>query len=156
MTRALQRGIRTGEHAWIVYSMTRFSCTTFRQKRCKLSTPPAVELHVVVSQIKGRPRNASGFECNRASKSPKGGRFPVLDTIDADGHDLRHCRPRHAQEIVMAELEYGPVYVLRGRHKGRILYYDDDYTSKTAICYVGHPLSFCGTFDVALRFLREP
>jgi len=56
----------------------------------------------------------------------------------------------------MAELEYGPVYVLRGRHKGRILYYDDDYTSKTAICYVGHPLSFCGTFDVALLFLREP
>lgn len=56
----------------------------------------------------------------------------------------------------MAELEYGPVYVLGGSHKGRILYYDDDYTKKTAICYVGHPLSFCGTFDIPLRFLREP
>jgi hypothetical protein len=56
----------------------------------------------------------------------------------------------------MSELEYGPVYVFGGRHKGRILYYDDDHTSKTAICYVGHPLSFCGNYDVPVRFLREP
>ncbi len=56
----------------------------------------------------------------------------------------------------MAELEYGPVFVSGGRHKGRILYYDDDYTSRTAICYVGHPLNFCGNLDVPMRFLREP
>jgi hypothetical protein len=56
----------------------------------------------------------------------------------------------------MSEINYGPVCVFRGQHKGRILYYDDDYTSKTAICYVGHPLSFCGTFDIPFRFLREP
>lgn len=56
----------------------------------------------------------------------------------------------------MAELEYGPVYVFGGCHKGRILYYDDDHTSKTAICYIGHPVNFCGSFDVPLRFLREP
>ena len=56
----------------------------------------------------------------------------------------------------MTELEYGPVYIIAGRHKGRVLYYDDDYTSKTAICYVGHPLSFCGNFDIPMRFLREP
>jgi hypothetical protein len=56
----------------------------------------------------------------------------------------------------MSELEYGPVYVLGGRLKGRVLYYDDDETSKTAICYIGHPLSFCGTYDVPIRFLREP
>lgn len=56
----------------------------------------------------------------------------------------------------MAELNYGPVYVFGGRHKGRVLYYDDDYTPKTAICYAGHPLSFCGSFDVPIRFLREP
>jgi hypothetical protein len=55
----------------------------------------------------------------------------------------------------MSELDYGPVYVFRGRHKGRVLYYDDDHTPKTAICYVGHPLSFCGTHDVPVRFLRE-
>jgi hypothetical protein len=56
----------------------------------------------------------------------------------------------------MSELEYGPVYVFGGRHKGRVLYYDDDYTSKTAICYIGHPLSFCGNVDVPIRLLREP
>lgn len=56
----------------------------------------------------------------------------------------------------MSELEYGPVYVFRGRLKGRVLYYDDDHTRKTAICYVGHPLDFCGTYDVPVRFLREP
>jgi hypothetical protein len=56
----------------------------------------------------------------------------------------------------MSELDYGPVFVLKGRHKGRILYYDDDDTPKIAICYVGHPLSFCGTYDVPIRFLREP
>lgn len=56
----------------------------------------------------------------------------------------------------MDELDYGPVFVLRGRHKGRILYYDDNETEKTGICYVGHPLDFVGTFDVPMRFLREP
>ena len=53
-------------------------------------------------------------------------------------------------------LEYGPIYVTRGRHKGRVFYYDDDHTPKTAICYVGHPINFCGTFDVQTRYLREP
>jgi hypothetical protein len=56
----------------------------------------------------------------------------------------------------MDELDYGPVFVFRGRHKGRILYYDDDATEKTGICYVGHPLDFVGTFDIPRRFLREP
>lgn len=56
----------------------------------------------------------------------------------------------------MSEIDYGPVFVFGGRHKGRLLYYDDDHTSKTAICYVGHPLSFCGNYDVPMRFLREP
>jgi hypothetical protein len=56
----------------------------------------------------------------------------------------------------MSELDYGPVFVLHGRHKGRILYYDDDDTSKTTVCYAGHPLSFCGYYLVPLRFLREP
>lgn len=56
----------------------------------------------------------------------------------------------------MDELDYGPVFVFRGRLKGRILYYDDNETDKTAICYVGHPLDFVGTFDVPMRFLREP
>jgi len=56
----------------------------------------------------------------------------------------------------MADLDYGPVYVTGGRHKGRILYYDDDFTEKTAICYIGHPLSFAGNVDISVRFLREP
>jgi hypothetical protein len=56
----------------------------------------------------------------------------------------------------MSELDWGPVYVIRGAHKGRVFYYDDDYTSKTGICYVGHPLNFVGSYDVPLRFLREP
>lgn len=56
----------------------------------------------------------------------------------------------------MNDLDYGPVFVFRGRHKGRVLYHDDDLTDKTTICYAGHPLDFVGTFDIPLRFLREP
>jgi hypothetical protein len=56
----------------------------------------------------------------------------------------------------MDELDYGPVLVFRGRHKGRIVYYDDNESSKTAICYVGHPLDFVGTYNIPMRFLREP
>jgi hypothetical protein len=52
--------------------------------------------------------------------------------------------------------EYGPVFVSAGTHKGRVFYYDDDETPKTAICYVGHPLDFCGYYDVQRRYLREP
>jgi hypothetical protein len=56
----------------------------------------------------------------------------------------------------MPELEYGPVCVTGGRHKGRILYYDDDETDKTVICYAGHPLDFLGYYLVAKRLLRDP
>jgi hypothetical protein len=56
----------------------------------------------------------------------------------------------------MEDLDYGPVFVFQGRLKGRVLYYDDNTTSKTAICYVGHLLDFVGTFDVPMRFLRKP
>jgi hypothetical protein len=56
----------------------------------------------------------------------------------------------------MDDLDYGPVFVFRGQHKGRILYYDDNETPKTAICYVGHPVDFVGTYGVPMRFLREP
>jgi hypothetical protein len=53
----------------------------------------------------------------------------------------------------MDDLDYGPVFVFGGRHKGRVLYYETD---KTAICYVGHPVDFVGTYDVPMRFLRAP
>lgn len=56
----------------------------------------------------------------------------------------------------MDEIDYGAVYIISGRHRGRVLYYDDDETSKTAICYVGHPVDFCGAFDIPKRFLRVP
>lgn len=56
----------------------------------------------------------------------------------------------------MMEIDYGPVFVTGGRLKGRILYYDDDQSPRMAICYVGHPLMFCGAYDVPTRFLREP
>ena len=46
-----------------------YPATTFRQKRSRLSNPPTVELQVVVSQIRTRPANTSGFDCSRASKS---------------------------------------------------------------------------------------
>ena len=39
----------------------RFSCTTLRQKRCRLSRPPTVELNVVVSQISMRPAKHVSF-----------------------------------------------------------------------------------------------
>jgi hypothetical protein len=54
------------------------------------------------------------------------------------------------------EIPYGPVYVTGGRFRGRVLYYDDDETSSTAICYVGHPIDFVGAYDVPRRFLRNP
>jgi hypothetical protein len=54
------------------------------------------------------------------------------------------------------EVEYGPVYITGGRFRGRVMYYDDDEDSRTAICYVGHPLDFVGTYDIPLRFLRDP
>ncbi|WP_374309917.1 toll/interleukin-1 receptor domain-containing protein [Dongia sp.] len=53
------------------------------------------------------------------------------------------------------ELVYGPVYVTAGQLKGRILYYDDD-ERRTAICYAGQPTDFVGTYDIQLRYLREP
>jgi hypothetical protein len=56
----------------------------------------------------------------------------------------------------MSELKYGSVYVHGGRFKGRMVYYDDDETSKTAICYLGHPLDFVRAYDIPVRFLREP
>jgi hypothetical protein len=53
-------------------------------------------------------------------------------------------------------IDYGPVYIAGGRFRGRVLYYDDDEDSRTAICYVGHPLDFVGAYDVPRRFLRDP
>lgn len=53
-------------------------------------------------------------------------------------------------------ISYGPVFVSGGRFRGRIVYYDDNETSHTAICYAGYPLDFVGTYDIPMRFLREP
>lgn len=55
----------------------------------------------------------------------------------------------------MKKLPYGPVYITKGRFKGRIMYYDDDEW-RSAICYVGHPVHFAGCYNVPPRFLREP
>jgi len=52
----------------IVYSPPRFNSTTLRQKRWRLSRPPAVELHIVVSQTSSRLGKTSGFDWSRASK----------------------------------------------------------------------------------------
>jgi hypothetical protein len=54
------------------------------------------------------------------------------------------------------DVDYGPVFVTAGKHKGRILYFDDTDAPRTGICYVGHPLDFVGSYDVQLRYLREP
>ncbi|MDB5479624.1 MAG: transrane sensor protein [Caulobacteraceae bacterium] len=54
------------------------------------------------------------------------------------------------------ELEYGPVLIIGGRNKGRILYYDDDDNKKTAICYAGHPLDFVGNVLVRKSLMRYP
>lgn len=56
----------------------------------------------------------------------------------------------------MTDIDYGAVYVVGGKLKGHILYYDDDETEKTAICYIGDPLNFCGSYAIQKRFLREP
>jgi TIR domain len=56
----------------------------------------------------------------------------------------------------MDDLDYGPVFVLGGRHKGRVLYYDDNETERMAICYGGHPVNFVDTYGVPMRFLRVP
>lgn len=39
----------------------------------------------------------------------------------------------------MSELTYGVVRVIRGRHKGKIGYYDDDADGRHAIVYFGTP-----------------
>jgi len=55
----------------------------------------------------------------------------------------------------MRKLPYGPVYITKGRFKGRIMYYDDD-DRRSAICYAGHPVHFARCYGVPLRLLREP
>jgi hypothetical protein len=56
----------------------------------------------------------------------------------------------------MTELDYGPVFVMGGAHKGRILYYDDDETQRTVICYSGHPSVFPDHYLIQRRLLRDP
>ncbi len=56
----------------------------------------------------------------------------------------------------MTHLDYGPVYVIAGRFNGRIMYYDDDDSARTTICYAGHPLHFPGCYTIPKRFLKEP
>lgn len=53
-------------------------------------------------------------------------------------------------------IDYGVVVVRAGRLKGRILYYDDDDTDKTAICYYGHPFRARGYFPVRKKYLGKP
>lgn len=65
-----------------------------------------------------------------------------------------YCVRHYFGEPGLEELDYGLVYVVKGRHKGRILYYDDDDTPKTAICYAGHPLDFVSTFGIPKKCLR--
>ena len=45
---------------------------------------------------------------------------------------------------------------MRGRYKGRVLYYDDDENRNIAICYFGHPVNFGGTVGVPIHSLRDP
>lgn len=54
------------------------------------------------------------------------------------------------------QLGYGPVFVTGGAFKGHVMYYDDDQTDRTAICYAGHPVNFTSCYDVRVRFLRVP
>jgi len=51
-------------------------------------------------------------------------------------------------------LKYGPVIVLKGHHKGRIGYYDDDEDTK-AIVYFGSMFLCSGFYDIPHRFLRQ-
>jgi hypothetical protein len=88
-----------------------------------------------------------------------GGCYPFAVVV-ISGHELKLANLRgpvfSARKLVMSEVEYGAVYIIGGRYKGRVLYYDDDEFRRTAICYIGHPINFPVTVDIPLRFLREP
>jgi len=49
--------------------------------------------------------------------------------------------------------DYGPVRCTRGRNKGRIGYYDDDHTEKSAIVYFGRP--FQSNYEIIPRSWLE-
>jgi hypothetical protein len=53
------------------------------------------------------------------------------------------------------DLPYGPVFITGGAHKGRIGFYDDIQTSKTAIVYFGNLVRLDRPYLVSYRFLRE-
>ena len=49
----------------------------------------------------------------------------------------------------MAEdLKYGPVWITKGAHKGKIMYYDDDMTANRLIVYPCMPLYYNGYYIV--------
>lgn len=47
-----------------------------------------------------------------------------------------------SRNIIGTDVPYGPVVVIKGAHKGRILYYDDDSEKNEPICYIGHFTEF--------------
>lgn len=57
------------------------------------------------------------------------------------------------------KLEYGPVFILKGYHKGRIGYYDDDDCdddgNDEAIVYFGQMFLCSGGYGIPLRYLRQ-
>lgn len=57
--------------------------------------------------------------------------------------------------MTFAELPYGPVKILSGKHKGRIVYYDSD-TETQAICYVGPFMMYGATLTIPYKNLCEP
>ena len=54
------------------------------------------------------------------------------------------------------EIKYGPVVIVGGKHSDTILYYDDDETRRTAICYAGHPIDSIAFFGISKSLLRYP
>ena len=54
----------------------------------------------------------------------------------------------------LRDLQYGPVLILKGSHKGRIGY-DDDDESGTAIVYPGQVFLSPGWYEIPLRYLRQ-
>lgn len=52
-------------------------------------------------------------------------------------------------------LQYGLVTVTAGAHEGRVGYYDDDDTEKTAVVYFGGRFTQEGPHLVSVRYLRQ-
>jgi hypothetical protein len=69
---------------------------------------------------------------------------------------MQASKAKAKKAFVFPELNYGPVFIIRGRHKGRIGYYDDDADDPfRGIVTFGDYLLSRGHYLIDKRYMRE-